>query len=102
MPLVPVVVQQDARGERSFDIYSRLLRERVVFLGGAIDEEIANLVVAQLLHLEAEDPDKDIQLYVNSPGGPGLRGARDLRHACASSSPTSRPPAAGSRCRWAR
>jgi ATP-dependent Clp protease protease subunit len=69
MPLVPVVVQQDARGERSFDIYSRLLRERVVFLGGAIDEEIANLVVAQLLHLEAEDPDKDIQLYVNSPGG---------------------------------
>ena len=69
MPLVPVVVQQDARGERSFDIYSRLLRERVVFVGGAIDEEVANLVVAQLLHLEAEDPDKDVQLYVNSPGG---------------------------------
>jgi ATP-dependent Clp protease, protease subunit len=69
MPLVPVVVQQDSRGERSFDIYSRLLRERVVFLGGAIDDEIANLVVAQLLHLEAEDPEKDIQLYVNSPGG---------------------------------
>ena len=69
MPLVPVVIQQDSRGERSFDIYSRLLRERVVFLGGAIDEEIANVVVAQLLHLEAEDPEKDIQLYVNSPGG---------------------------------
>lgn len=69
MPLVPVVVQQDARGERSFDIYSRLLRERVVFLAGEIDEQIANVVVAQLLHLEAEDPDKDIQLYVNSPGG---------------------------------
>ena len=69
MPLVPMVIQQDARGERSFDIYSRLLRERVVFLGTAIDEEVANLVVAQLLHLEAEDPDKDIQLYVNSPGG---------------------------------
>jgi ATP-dependent Clp protease protease subunit len=69
MPLVPVVVQQDARGERSFDIYSRLLRERVVFVGGAIDEEIANVVVAQLLHLEAEDPEKDVQLYVNSPGG---------------------------------
>src|SRR5918999_4740767 len=69
MPLVPVVVQQDPRGERSFDIYSRLLRERVVFLGTAIDDEIANLVVAQLLHLEAEDPEKDIQLYVNSPGG---------------------------------
>jgi ATP-dependent Clp protease protease subunit len=69
MPLVPVVIQQDSRGERSFDIYSRLLRERVVFVGTAIDEEVANLVVAQLLHLEAEDPDKDIQLYVNSPGG---------------------------------
>jgi ATP-dependent Clp protease protease subunit len=69
MPLVPVVVQQDSRGERSFDIYSRLLRERVVFVGTAIDDEIANLVVAQLLHLEAEDPDKDIQMYVNSPGG---------------------------------
>jgi ATP-dependent Clp protease, protease subunit len=69
MPLVPVVIQQDARGERSFDIYSRLLRERVVFVGTAIDDEVANLVVAQLLHLEAEDPDKDIQMYINSPGG---------------------------------
>ena len=69
MPLVPVVIQQDARGERSFDIYSRLLRERVVFVGSAIDDDVANLVVAQLLHLEAEDPDKDIQMYVNSPGG---------------------------------
>jgi ATP-dependent Clp protease, protease subunit len=69
MPLVPVVVQQDSRGERSFDIYSRLLRERVVFVGTPIDDDVANLVVAQLLHLEAEDPDKDIQMYVNSPGG---------------------------------
>src|SRR3954447_25817338 len=69
MPLIPVVVQQDARGERSFDIYSRLLRERVVFVGSAIDDEVANLVVAQLLHLEAEDPEKDIQMYINSPGG---------------------------------
>ena len=69
MPLVPVVIQQDSRGERSFDIYSRFLRERVVFFGTAIDDQIANLVVAQLLHLEAEDPEKDIQLYVNSPGG---------------------------------
>jgi ATP-dependent Clp protease protease subunit len=69
MPLVPMVVQQDSRGERSFDIYSRLLRERVVFVGQPIDDQIANLVVAQLLHLEAEDPDKDIQLYINSPGG---------------------------------
>src|SRR6201985_1177485 len=69
MPLIPVVVQQDSRGERSFDIYSRLLRERVVFVGEPIDDTIANLVVAQLLHLEADDPDKDIQMYINSPGG---------------------------------
>jgi ATP-dependent Clp protease protease subunit len=69
MPLVPVVVEQSARGERSFDIYSRLLRERVVFVGSPIDDDVANLVVAQLLHLEAEDPEKDIQMYVNSPGG---------------------------------
>ena len=80
MPLVPMVVQQDARGERSFDIYSRLLRERVVFVGGEINDEIANLVVAQLLHLEAEDPEKDIQLYVNSPGGVVYAGPGDLRH----------------------
>src|SRR5215213_5869791 len=69
MPMVPMVVEQDARGERSFDIYSRLLRERVVFIGTAIDDQIANLVVAQLLHLEADDPDKDISIYINSPGG---------------------------------
>jgi ATP-dependent Clp protease protease subunit len=69
MPLVPMVVEQSPRGERSFDIYSRLLNDRVVFLGSQIDAEIANLVVAQLVHLEADDPDKDISLYVNSPGG---------------------------------
>src|SRR3954454_20754096 len=69
MPLVPVVVEQDSRGERSFDIYSRLLRERVIFLGQAIDDEVANLVVAQLLHLESDDPDKDVSIYINSPGG---------------------------------
>src|SRR5947209_5097442 len=69
MPLVPMVVEQTARGERSFDIYSRLLNDRVVFLGGQVDEEIANLVVAQLVHLESDDPDKDIHLYINSPGG---------------------------------
>jgi len=67
--LVPIVVEQTSRGERSFDIYSRLLNERVVFLGHEIDDVIANLVIAQLLHLESEDPDKDIQLYINSPGG---------------------------------
>lgn len=69
MPLVPMVVEQSPRGERSFDIYSRLLNDRAVFLGSQIDSDVANLVIAQLLHLEAVDPEKDIQLYVNSPGG---------------------------------
>jgi ATP-dependent Clp protease, protease subunit len=69
MPLIPMVIQSDGRSERSFDIYSRLLNERVVFVGSAIDDEVANLVVAQLLHLEAEDPEKDVCIYVNSPGG---------------------------------
>jgi ATP-dependent Clp protease protease subunit len=67
--LVPIVIEQTNRGERSFDIYSRLLKERIVFLGTPIDDQVANLVMAQLLHLEAEDPDKDINLYINSPGG---------------------------------
>jgi ATP-dependent Clp protease, protease subunit len=69
MPLVPMVVEQSPRGERSFDIYSRLLNERIVFIGTPIDDQVANLVVAQLLHLESEDPDKDVSLYINSPGG---------------------------------
>jgi ATP-dependent Clp protease, protease subunit len=68
-PLIPMVVEQTSRGERSFDIYSRLLNERIIFLGTPIDDQIANLIVAQLLHLESEDPDKDISLYINSPGG---------------------------------
>ena len=68
-PLIPMVIEQTSRGERSFDIYSRLLNERIVFLGTPIDDQIANLIVAQLLHLESEDPDKDISLYINSPGG---------------------------------
>ena len=68
-PLVPMVVEQTSRGERAFDIYSRLLSERIIFLGSAINDQVANLVVAQLLHLESDDPDKDISLYVNSPGG---------------------------------
>ncbi len=67
--LVPIVVEQTSRGERSFDIYSRLLNERVVFLGHEINDDIANLIIAQLLHLESADPDKDINLYINSPGG---------------------------------
>ena len=69
MPLVPMVVEQTSRGERSFDIYSRLLSQRIVFLGEPVDDQVANIVVAQLLHLEADDPEKDVFLYVNSPGG---------------------------------
>ncbi len=69
MPLVPIVIEQSPRGERAFDIYSRLLKERIVFLGGAVNDEVANLIIAQLLFLEAEDPNRDITLYVNSPGG---------------------------------
>jgi ATP-dependent Clp protease protease subunit len=68
-PLVPMVVEQTSRGERAFDIYSRLLNERIIFLGTPVDDQIANLIIAQLLHLESEDPDKDIALYINSPGG---------------------------------
>ena len=69
MPLVPTVVQRTGRGEREYDIYSRLLNERIIFLGTSVDDQIANLIVAQMLHLESQDPDKDISLYINSPGG---------------------------------
>ena len=69
MTLVPIVVEQSARGERAYDIYSRLLKERIIFLGGIVDDEVANLVIAQMLFLAYEDPEKDIQLYINSPGG---------------------------------
>jgi ATP-dependent Clp protease protease subunit len=72
--VIPTVVEQSARGDRAFDIYSLLLRERIVFLGQEVDDQIANLIVAQILYLEAEDPDKDIFLYVNSPGGLGYAG----------------------------
>jgi ATP-dependent Clp protease protease subunit len=68
-PLIPMVVEQTSRGERAFDIYSRLLNERIIFLGTPIDDQIANLIIAQLIHLESEDPDKDISIYINSPGG---------------------------------
>ena len=68
-PLIPMLIEQTSRGERSFDIYSRLLNERIIFLGTQVDDQIANLIIAQLLHLESEDPDKDIDLYINSPGG---------------------------------
>lgn len=69
MALVPIVVEQSARGERAYDIFSRLLKDRIIFVGTPIDDVVANLIIAQLLFLEAEDPDKDIQLYINSPGG---------------------------------
>ncbi len=69
MPLIPMVVEQSSRGERAYDIYSRLLKERIIFLGTTITDEVANLVIAQMLFLEAEDPDREIHLYINSPGG---------------------------------
>ncbi len=69
MPLIPTVIERSARGEREYDIYSRLLNERIIFLGSPIDDQVANVIVAQLLHLESVDPDKDVSLYINSPGG---------------------------------
>jgi ATP-dependent Clp protease protease subunit len=69
MPLIPIVIEQDGRGERAFDIYSRLLKDRIVFLGVGVDNDVANLVIAQFLYLESEDPDKEIHFYINSPGG---------------------------------
>ena len=69
MNLVPIVIEKDGRGERAYDIYSKLLKERIVFLGSAIDDNVANIVIAQLLFLESEDADKDVNLYINSPGG---------------------------------
>ncbi len=69
MPLIPMVIEQSSRGERAYDIYSRLLKDRIIFLGTAMNDEVANLIIAQLLFLESEDPDKDINFYINSPGG---------------------------------
>ena len=69
MPLIPTVIETTSRGEREYDIYSRLLNDRIIFLGSAVDDTVANLIVAQLLHLESQDPDKDISIYINSPGG---------------------------------
>ena len=71
MQLVPFVVEQTNRGERAYDIYSRLLKDRIIFLGGAIDDHVANIIIAQMLFLESEDPEKDIHIYINSPGGHG-------------------------------
>ena len=88
MPLIPMVIERTARGEREFDIYSRLLNERIIFLGTPIDDQVANLVVAQLLHLESQDPEKDISLYINSPGGSSTRASPSTTR-CTSSSRTS-------------
>ncbi len=78
--LIPMVVETSGRYERAYDIYSRLLKDRIVFVGSAIDDTVSNLVVAQMLFLQIEDPEKDINLYINSPGGLGHGGARHLRH----------------------
>ena len=80
MALVPMVVEQTSRGERAYDIYSRLLRDNIIFLGTPIDDQIANLVIAQMLFLSGEDPEKDLQLYINSPGGSITAGSGHLRH----------------------
>ncbi len=85
--LIPTVVEPSDRGERAFDIYSRLLRERIVFLGTPIDDNVANLIVAQLLFLQAEDPDKEIAMYINSPGGSSTGDVRHLRHDAAPGRP---------------
>lgn len=89
---VPIVVEQTAQGERSYDIYSRLLKDRIVFLGGPIDDTVANSIIAQLLFLEAENPDKDIHLYINSPGGV-VTAAWLSMIPCSTSSRTYRPSA---------
>src|SRR6266705_3811746 len=96
--LVPVVIEETSRGERSFDIYSRLLKERIVFLGTPIDDAVGNLIMAQLLHLESEDPDKDINLYINSPGGSMTTLSRSTTP-CSTSSQTCRPSCWGKRPR---
>ena len=99
--LIPVVVEQTNRGERAYDIYSRLLKDSIIFIGTPIEDAIANLVIAQMLFLEAEDPDRDIVLYINSPGGRSRPGSRSTTR-CSSSSPTSRPTASDRRRRWPR
>ena len=101
MPLIPTVLEADGRAERAFDLYSRLLRDRIVFLGRPVDDEIANLIVGQLLYLEAEDPEKDIALYVNSPGARCTRASRSTTR-CSTCGPTSRRSASGWGCRRRR
>ena len=102
MPLVPTVIEQTARGEREYDLFSRLLNDRIIFLGQPVDETIANLVVAQLLHLESQDPDKDISIYINSPGGSIYAGMAIYDTMQFIKPHDVRRSAAASRCRWAR
>ena len=98
MQLIPMVVEQTNRGERAYDIYSRLLKDSIIFIGTPIDDNVANLAVAQMLFLEAEDPDRDILLYINSPGGSVTAGSRSMTR-CSSSSRMWRPTASGRRPR---
>ncbi|STH72302.1 ATP-dependent Clp protease proteolytic subunit [Escherichia coli] len=100
MALVPMVIEQTSRGERSFDIYSRLLKERVIFLTGQVEDHMANLIVAQMLFLEAENPEKDIYLYINSPGGVITAGCLSMTP-CSLSSLMSAPSVWARRPRWA-
>ena len=97
----PQVVETTQRGERSWDIFSRLLKDRIVFLGTEVNDDVANIIIAQLLFLESEDPDKEITLYINSPGGVDHGGARDLRHHAVRARPGRRPSASARRPRWA-
>ena len=101
-PLIPMVIEQTARGERSFDIYSRLLGERIIFLGQPIDDDLANLVVAQLMHLESDDPEKDVHALHQLPRRLAERRAGDLRRDALHRPRRRRRPASGSRCRAAR
>ncbi len=102
MPLIPYVIEQTHRGERSYDIYSRLLKDRIILLGTEIDDDVANVIVAQMLFLESEDPDKDINLYINSPGGSVTAGHGHLRHDAVRAPGRSPPSASARRRRWAR
>jgi ATP-dependent Clp endopeptidase proteolytic subunit ClpP len=99
--IIPTVIEQTHRGERGWDIFSRLLKDRIIFLGTAVDDQVANIIIAQLLFLESEDPDKDIMLYINSPGGMVTAGMA-IYDTMQYVRPTSRPSAWGRRLRWAR
>ena len=102
MVLVPMVIEQTSRGERAYDIYSRLLKDNIIFLGQPVDDTIANLIIAQMLFLESENPEKDISFYINSPGGVDHGRAWRSTTRCSTSSRTSRRSASARRPRWRR